>query len=114
MASDPDRHKGFADISFTYFEFPAGPPQTDAESSTESHPGSPQNRVVRRRRVGRDGSDARGRSNAAATSSSRRSAPCGATIWTPTGSPSAVSPAGTEMAGQPVTVMKYADRIQSR
>ena len=28
--------------------------------------------------------------------------------------PSGVVPAGTEIAGQPVTVMKYADRIQSR
>ena len=44
-------------------------------------------------------------SNAAATSSRRRSAPNGATIWTPTGSPSAVVPAGTEMAGHPVTVI---------
>ena len=39
---------------------------------------------------------------------------CGAMIWMPTGRPSWVKPAGTESAGQPVTVMKYADRIQSR
>jgi|tagenome__1003787_1003787.scaffolds.fasta_scaffold20701492_2 hypothetical protein len=44
-------------------------------------------------------------SKAAATSSRRRSAPNGATICTPTGRPSRVVPAGTEIAGQPVTVM---------
>jgi hypothetical protein len=44
-------------------------------------------------------------SKAAATSSSRRSSPNGATICTPTGSPSVARPAGTEMAGQPVTVI---------
>ena len=32
----------------------------------------------------------------------------------PTGRPSGVRPAGTEIAGQPVTVMRYAERIQSR
>ena len=53
-------------------------------------------------------------SNAAATSSSRRSLPCGPTSWSPTGSPSSVVPAGTEIAGQPVTVIRYAERIQSR
>ena len=53
-------------------------------------------------------------SNAAATSSSRRSRPCGPTSWRPTGSPSSVVPAGTEIAGQPVTVIRYAERIQSR
>ena len=57
---------------------------------------------------------ARAASKAAATANSFRSAPWGATICTPTGSPDGVVPAGTEMAGQPVTVMKYADRIQSR
>src|ERR1044072_7561171 len=40
-------------------------------------------------------------SSAAATSSRKRSAPCGATSWTPTGRPSGVRPNGTEMAGQP-------------
>ncbi len=44
-------------------------------------------------------------SNAPATSSRRRSAPNGATIWTPTGRPSEVVPAGTEIAGHPVTVI---------
>ena len=38
----------------------------------------------------------------------------GPTSWRPTGQPSGVKPAGTEIAGQPVTVMRYADRIQSR
>ena len=47
----------------------------------------------------------RAASKAAATSSSRRSAPNGATIWTPIGSPSEVDPAGTEIAGHPVTVI---------
>lgn len=45
-------------------------------------------------------------SKAAATSSSRRSSPCAATSWIPTGSPARVRPAGTAIAGQPVTVMK--------
>jgi len=53
-------------------------------------------------------------SKAAAISSNRRSWPCAATSWTPTGSPSTVRPAGTEIAGQPVAVMRYAERIQSR
>ena len=43
---------------------------------------------------------------AAATSRRNRSAPCGATTWMPTGSPSGVVPNGNEMAGQPVTVMR--------
>lgn len=50
--------------------------------------------------------DQRAASKAAAISSNRRSAPNGATSWIPTGSPSGVVPAGTESAGQPVTVMK--------
>ena len=37
-----------------------------------------------------------------------------ATSSTPTGRPSGVVPAGTEIAGQPVTVMKYADRIHAK
>ena len=53
-------------------------------------------------------------SRAAATSSSRRSAPWAATSWTPTGRPSGAAPAGRERAGQPVTVTRYAERIQSR
>ncbi len=45
-------------------------------------------------------------SSAAATSSRNRSAPCGATSCTPTGSPALVRPNGTEIAGQPVTVTR--------
>ena len=45
-------------------------------------------------------------SYAAAISSSRRSWPWGATSCRPTGQPSSVVPAGTEIAGQPVTLIR--------
>ena len=45
-------------------------------------------------------------SKAAATSSSCRSVPCAPTICNPTGSPAGVRPNGTEIAGQPVTVIR--------
>jgi hypothetical protein len=75
-----------------------------------SSPGSPQNNRSGCGETSQDPSC----SKAAATSRRRRSAPNGATTWTPIGRPSAVLPAGSEIAGHPVTVMTYAERIQSR
>src|SRR5439155_22829533 len=53
-------------------------------------------------------------SNACPAWRTAKSARCGPTIRTPTGSPDGVNPAGTPSAGQPVADTKYAERIQSR
>src|SRR5699024_6958862 len=45
---------------------------------------------------------------------SSTSAPGRATICTPTGSPEAENPAGTETAGHPVAEIRHSERIQSR
>jgi hypothetical protein len=42
-----------------------------------------------------------------------KSSRCRPTIWTPTGSPSPVKPAGTEIAGRNVALIQYADFIQA-
>src|SRR3954452_11733588 len=98
-APKAQRHKGFRQTSFTYFEFRRvlhnGIALLHSAGSALHRTSArlwraPQPRIV---------------SSAAAISSSRRSAPKGATTWTPTGSPSVVSPAGTEIAGHPVTVI---------
>jgi hypothetical protein len=50
-----------------------------------------------------DGEEARQASSCAATPSSRPSCPSWARSWAPIGRPSGVRPAGTLIAGQPVT-----------
>ena len=52
-------------------------------------------------------------SNAAAMASVMRSLPLGVTICRPTGRPDGPIPQGTEMAGQPVTVIEKQEAIQS-
>ena len=90
MARKPCATRGFRHFSPTYFGFPACRPQRDPAVVHRS--AGPLHRI--RRRLWTTGRTGRVRnraaSKAAATSSSRRSAPNGATIWTPTGRPSAV------------------------
>src|SRR5678815_4483320 len=53
------------------------------------------------------------RSNACAIWSTRQSPRCGPTIWSPTGRPRVVKPAGTEIAGHAVSDRYQHERIQS-
>src|SRR5438093_13642462 len=52
-------------------------------------------------------------SNAYASCRTPRSSPRRPAIWTPTGRPSAVKPAGTEIAGSNVALIQYADFIHA-
>src|SRR5437667_349650 len=52
-------------------------------------------------------------SNACASCRTPTSSRCRPTIWTPTGSPPSVKPAGTEIAGRNVALIQYADCIHA-